>query len=91
MPNFDLNFILALFFGIIVINLLARVLYFPLRVILRFLLNTVAGGLLLVVFNYLGGAFLGLQIGLNIITALVVGAMGIPGIVLLLVLQRLTG
>jgi inhibitor of the pro-sigma K processing machinery len=91
MPNFDLNFILALFFGIIVIYLLARVLYFPLRVFFRFLLNTVAGGLLLVIFNYFGGAFLGLHIGLNIITALVVGAMGIPGIVLLLVLQRLTG
>jgi len=90
MPKFDLNFIVAFFFGILVIYLLARVLYFPLRLFFRFLLNAFAGGVLLVIFNFIG-AFFGLQIGLNVVTALVVGVMGVPGIVLLLILQRLTG
>jgi inhibitor of the pro-sigma K processing machinery len=90
MLNFDLNFIIAFFFGILVIYILARLLYFPLRIFVRFLVNTVAGGVLLVVFNF-AGAFWGIQIGLNVITALIVGLMGIPGIILLLVLQRLTG
>jgi len=91
MFNLDLNFIIAFFFGILVIYLLVRVLYFPLRLFGRFLLNTIAGGVLLVVFNFFAGAFWGLQIGLNVITAIIVGVMGIPGIILLLILQRLTG
>ena len=90
MFDLDLNFILAFLFGIFVLYLLARVLYFPLRIFFRFLVNSIAGGVLLAVFNYFG-AFWGLQIGLNIITALVVGFLGIPGIFLLLILQRLTG
>lgn len=89
MFNLDLNFILAFFFGALVIYLLARLLYFPLRLVFRFLMNTVAGGLLLMLFNFLG-AFWGVQIGLNIVTALIVGLMGVPGMILLLILQHLT-
>ena len=89
MFNLDINFILAFFFGAIVIYLLARLLYFPLRIFFRFLINTLAGGLLLALFNIIG-AFWGVQIGLNVVTALIVGLMGVPGVVLLLILQHLT-
>ncbi len=89
MFNLDINFILAFFFGAIVIYLLARLLYFPLRIFFRFLINMLAGGILLALFNIIG-AFWGVQIGLNVVTALVVGLMGVPGVVLLLILQHLT-
>jgi inhibitor of the pro-sigma K processing machinery len=89
MINFDLNYIIAFFFGILVLYILARLLYFPLRVFLRFLGNTVAGGLLLVFFNLVGG-FWGVQIGINIVTAIIIGLMGIPGIILIYLLQRIT-
>lgn len=89
MFNLDINFILAFFFGVLVIYLLARLLYFPLRIFFRFLINTLAGGLLLALFNIIG-AFWGVQIGLNVVTALIVGLMGVPGVVLLLILQHLT-
>lgn len=89
MFNLDANMILAFFFGILVIYILARLLYFPLRVFLRFLLNTIVGGLLLALFNVFG-AIWGVQIGLNVVTALVVGMMGVPGVILLLILQHLT-
>ena len=90
MYDIDINFVLAFLFGIFVLYLLARILYFPLRIFFRFLVNSIAGGILLAIFNYFG-AFWGLQIGLNIVTALVVGLLGIPGIILLLILQHLTG
>lgn len=86
----DVNIILAFFFGALVIYLLARLLYFPMRLFFRFLINTLAGGLLLLLFNYIG-AYWGVQIGLNVVTALIVGLMGLPGVVLLLILQHLTG
>ncbi|NMB40451.1 MAG: pro-sigmaK processing inhibitor BofA [Firmicutes bacterium] len=90
MFDLDINFILAFLFGIFVLYLLARVLYFPLRIFFRFLLNSIAGGVLLAIFNYFG-ALWGLQIGLNIVTAIIVGLLGVPGILLLLILQYLTG
>ncbi|MGI6327997.1 MAG: pro-sigmaK processing inhibitor BofA family protein [Dethiobacteria bacterium] len=89
MFNFDLNYIIAFFFGVLVLYILAKLLYVPMKIILRFLGNTVIGGLLLALFNIVG-SFWGLQIGLNVITAVIIGLMGIPGIILLLILQRIT-
>lgn len=89
MFNFDLNYIIAFFFGVLVLYILAKLLYVPMRIVLRFLGNTVIGGLLLALFNMVGPIW-GLQIGLNVITAVIIGLMGIPGIVLLLILQRIT-
>ena len=54
MLNLDINFIIAFFFGVLVIYILARLLYFPLRIFLRFLLNTLVGGILLALFNVFG-------------------------------------
>jgi len=85
----DLNFIIAFVFGLLLLYLLVRVLYLPLRIGLKLLGNAVVGGLLLAVFNAVG-SFFGLTIGLNVVTAFVTGFLGIPGIILLLVLQRLT-
>lgn len=85
----DLNFIIAFVFGLLLLYLLVRVLYLPLRIGLKLLGNAVVGGLLLAVFNAVG-SFFGLTIGLNVVTAFVTGSLGIPGIILLLVLQRLT-
>ena len=78
MFNFDLNYIIAFFFGVLVLYILAKLLYAPMRIILRFLGNTVTGGLLLALFNMVG-SFWGVQIGLNVITAVITGIMGIPG------------
>ncbi len=89
MFNLDLNFIVAFFFGVLVLYILARILLFPLKVVLRFILNAVVGGGLLALFNILGG-FWGLHIGINVVTAFIVGFTGVPGIVLLLIMQRLT-
>lgn len=89
MINFNLNYIIAFTFGILVLFILVRLLYLPMRMIMRFLGNTVMGGILLALFN-LAGAYWGLQIGLNVITAIIIGFLGVPGIILLLILQRIT-
>jgi inhibitor of the pro-sigma K processing machinery len=89
MINFDLNFILAFFFGIIVLYILARLLYFPFKIFIRFLVSAVLGGVMLAIFNVVGTIW-GIQIGLNVITAAITGFMGVPGIVLILLLQRIT-
>ncbi len=89
MAPLELNQIIAVFFGLLVIYVLARLLYLPAKILLGLVGNTVVGGGLLVVFNIVGSYF-GLGIGINVLTALLVGLLGIPGVFLLVILQSLS-
>ena len=89
MPPLEINHILAFFFGLLVLYLVGKLMYFPLKIVLRLLGNAVVGGIFLLLFNVIGG-FWGLSIGINVITALVVGIIGVPGIILLLLLRFIT-
>jgi len=57
--------------------------------ILRILLNSALGFLALLLFNVLGSHF-GMSVGLNILSAAVIGVLGVPGFALLLILQVLS-
>ena len=72
-----LGFIGALIALIIIVKLLA----WPLKKILKLVINVVIGGVLLYVFNYFGGAWFGFTIPINWITAIIVGILGIPGFI----------
>ena len=89
MVPLELNQIIAIFFGLLVIYVLARLLYLPAKIFVTLLGNTVVGGGLLVLFNAVG-VYFGLGIGINVLTALIVGLLGIPGIFLLMILQHLS-
>ena len=89
MMPLQLNQIIAIFFGLLVVYMLARLLYLPAKLFLIILGNTVVGGGLITLFNLLG-VYWGVSIGVNILTALLVGLLGVPGIFLLLVLQHLS-
>ena len=83
----DLNqkIIAALLAGFFIIALL-RVFSAPVRVALRLLLNTLLGFLALWTVN-LTAAWTGIALGLNLLNALVIGILGLPGFVLLLLVQ----
>ena len=89
MAPLELNQIIAIFFGLLVIYVLARLLYKPAKLLLVLLGNSVVGGGLLVLFNAVGSYF-GIGIGINVITALLVALLGVPGIFLLMILQHLS-
>ena len=84
----DLHIVAAYLFGLILLFVLARLLYVPLRFIGRLLINALIGLFLLVLFNAIGG-LVGLHIALNPVTALVVGFLGIPGVVVLFVIRHM--
>ena len=71
--------------ALILLFLLGRALLAPLKLILRLLLNSVVGGVALMVINFIGMNF-GVLIPLNAINALIVGVLGVPGVVMLLIL-----
>lgn len=82
----DLTNILIVAGCAIAILIVGKILLFPIKKILKLVLNTVIGGAIIYIINLIGASF-GFHIGLNIITSLVVGILGIPGAILLIVLE----
>ena len=76
--------ILCAFFLVAVVRLFAA----PLRLALRVLLNTALGFLALFLLG-LTEPVTGFSLGLNFLNAVTVGVLGVPGLVLLVLLQML--
>ena len=77
--------------AIILIFLVGKVFFWPIKLILKLLLSSAAGGALILMLNVLAGAIgaagdTGILIPLNALNALIVGILGLPGSVLLLIL-----
>ena len=73
---------------LILIFLFGRALLVPLKIILKLILSSVIGAILIVVINIAGAGF-GIAVPVNVITAVTVGVLGIPGAVMLVVLDLL--
>ena len=67
-----------------------RIFIVPLKKILKLVFNSVLGGLAIFIINLVGANF-GFHIGLNIFTSIVVGLLGLPGVVCLIVVKLLIG
>lgn len=86
MPQIDVFSILAIFLAIGAVYIIGVLLVLPIKIVVRLVINGIIGAIALFVINIFGG-MIGLTIGINPITALVAGFLGIPGIILLLFLQ----
>lgn len=86
MPQIDVFSILAIFLAIGAVYIIGVLLVLPIKIVVRLVLNGIIGAVALFVINIFGG-MVGFTIGINPITALVAGFLGIPGIILLLFLQ----
>ena len=56
------------------------------KILKKLLINTILGAVLLVIINFVG-IYFNFNIALNIYSALIVGILGIPGLVLLIFLK----
>ncbi len=81
----EINIILAYALGLILLYIVGWLLLVPLKLLIKFIWNGIIGGIMLVIFNLVGG-FFSLNIVINPITALIAGFLGIPGVILLLIL-----
>ena len=78
--------ILAVLAAAFLLLALIRVFQAPLRLALKLLVNTLLGFLALWAVN-LTAAFTGIALGFNLWNALVIGVLGLPGFLLLLLTQ----
>lgn len=74
--------------AIVAVFIILKILAWPIKKIIKMILNIVIGVALLIVVNMIGANF-GFTIPLNWITALAVGVLGIPGLVVLVILTLL--
>ena len=86
MPQIDIYTVLAVFIAIGAIYIIGMLLVLPIRIIIKFIVNGLIGAFLLFIINIFGN-IVGITVAINPITALVAGFLGIPGVVLLLLLQ----
>lgn len=84
-----LNSIIAFGVGIVALYVIGLLLVVPIKIIMRLVVNGIIGGLTLLLVNLVGG-LVGLSIGINPVTALIAGFLGVPGVVLLLIIQMIT-
>lgn len=85
--TFDLSIFFTYVGVVILIFVFGKLLLFPLKIILRVVLNSILGGIFLVVLNFVGEN-IDFFIPLNVLNASIVGILGLPGVIMLLLLTR---
>ena len=67
---------------VVAIYVLIKILAAPIKKIFKLLLNAVCGFVLLFIANFIGG-FFNFAIPVNLLTCIIAGAFGIPGVIFL--------
>ncbi|HMM30417.1 MAG TPA: pro-sigmaK processing inhibitor BofA family protein [Clostridia bacterium] len=78
--------LLAFAAGIFVLWLICKLLSVPLKIIWKLLVNAVIGAVVLLIFNFFGG-IVGFTIPISPVSALVAGILGIPGVIILALIE----
>lgn len=84
----DIGIILAYSAGIMLIFMVSWIFVKPFKFLGKLILNSLLGALCLIIFNYFG-QYTGIHIGVNAITALSLGILGIPGFIALILVKLL--
>ena len=83
---FDGSAAIAYALGLVIIFILCRIFAKPLRWVMKIILNGIIGGLILAAVNFVGG-FAGVSVIINPFSALLAGLLGVPGVILVVLLQ----
>lgn len=82
----DLTVILSYLLALALVYIIGKALLLPIKLIGKFIINGIIGGLVLFVLNMVGNP-IGVDIGINPLTAIITGVLGVPGVILLVILQ----
>lgn len=72
--------------GLLLLVIIVKVFSWPIKVLIKLIINGIVGVILLFLFNAIGQSF-GVTIGINAITALIAGFCGIPGVIFLVIFK----
>ena len=86
--NLDFNNIIAFTACIFFLFIFGKIFIVPIKTILKLVLNSFLGAFLIYIINLIG-AMWGFHIGINIITSIFVGMLGIPGVIVIVIIKFL--
>lgn len=86
----DSKVILTFIACILIILVFGKSFYLPIKRVVKLVANSVLGALIIFIINLVGTSF-EFHIGFNIFNAVVVGILGIPGAILLVLLKIFCG
>ena len=86
----DFNNIIAYIACIFFLFIFGKLFIVPIKTILKLVLNSVLGGVVIFLINFIG-AYFNFHVGLNLVTSIFVGLLGIPGAVVVVLLKLLIG
>jgi inhibitor of the pro-sigma K processing machinery len=86
--SMEIGILLAYAFGILILYVIGYMFLVPFKILLKLVANSLLGGLLIFVINLIG-SFWDFYIPLNLISAICVGILGIPGVILVFVLTHI--
>ena len=70
--------------AILVLFVVLKILSLPMRIIIKFIINAIVGGIVIITINLFG---VGLE--LTWLTAAIVGFLGVPGVIIVAIMQFL--
>lgn len=73
--------------GLILAVILLRLIFGSIKKIAGLMINSVLGAILLMIVNFFG-AYIGISVNINLLTAIIAGVFGIPGILFIIVFQN---
>lgn len=82
----DFNNIIVYIACIFFLFIFGKVFIVPIKTILKLVLNSVLGGVIIFLINFIG-AYFNFHIGLNLITSIFVGILGIPGAIVIVIIK----
>ncbi len=81
----DLSVFITYVGTIILIFVFGKIFMWPIKAVCKLAVNSILGGIFIAFFNMIAGAF-EITIPLNILNAVIVGILGLPGAIMLLIL-----
>lgn len=86
----DFNNIITYIACIFFLFIFGKIFIIPIKTIFKLVMNSILGGLTIFIINLIG-SFFNFHIGLNLITSIFVGILGIPGAIVIIIIKLLLG
>ena len=82
----EFNNIIAYIACIFFLFIFGKIFIVPIKTILKLIVNSILGGITIFIINLIGSIW-GFHIGLNLITSVFVGVLGIPGALVIIIIK----
>lgn len=82
----DFNNIITYIACIFFLFIFGKIFIIPIKTIFKLMINSILGALTIFIINIIGDLF-NFHIGLNLITSIFVGVLGIPGAIIIIIIK----